>query len=78
MINAEKLTNEGLFDFSLTRISDELEEEFYAEGIALQQGPVVYINYAEWTDANPEGMYFGADLNDDGTIEDEYVVDDAR
>lgn len=78
LINAEKLSNEGLFDFSLTRITDELEEEFYAEGIALQQGAVVYINYADWTDANPQGMYFGVDLNDDGTIDDEYVVDDAR
>ena len=78
MINAEKLNNEGTFDFYLTRITDELEEEFAAEGIVLNQGAVVYVNYAEWTDANPQGMYFGVDLDDDGVIDDEYVVDDSQ
>ena len=78
LINAEKLNNEGTFDFYLTRITDELEEEFAAEGIVLNQGAVVYVNYAEWTDANPQGMYFGVDLDDDGVIDDEYVVDDAK
>ncbi|MBC7879418.1 MAG: hypothetical protein H7Y59_19795 [Anaerolineales bacterium] len=78
LINAEKLNNEGTFDFYLTRITDELDEEFAAEGILLNQGAVVYVNYAEWTDANPEGMYFGVDLDDDGVIDDEYVVDDSE
>lgn len=78
LINAEKLNNEGSFDFYLTRITDELEEEFAAEEILLNEGAVVYVNYAEWTDANPNGMYFGVDLNDDGTIDDEYVVDDTK
>ena len=78
LINAEKLNNEGTFDFYLTRITDELEEEFAAEGIVLNQGAVVYVNYAEWTDANPQGMYFGVDLDDDGVIDDEYVVDDSQ
>ena len=26
----------------------------------------------------PEGVYFGVDLDGDGTIDDEYVVDDAE
>ncbi len=78
LINAEKLNNEGFFDFYLTRITDEFEEEFAAEEIALQEGAIVYVNYAEWTDANPEGMYFGVDLDGDGSIDDEYVVDDTQ
>lgn len=77
LINTEKLNGEGAFNFYLTRITDEQEEDFYAEDIALQEGALVYINYAEWTDTNPEGMYFGVDLNGDGEIDDEYVVNDA-
>ena len=76
IINTEKLNGEGNFNFYLTRITDELEEEFSAEDIALKEGALVYINYAEWTNANPQGMYFGVDLNGDGQIDDEYVVDD--
>ncbi|MBK8780205.1 MAG: hypothetical protein IPO22_00040 [Anaerolineales bacterium] len=78
LINTEKLNGEGAFNFYLTRITDELEEEFTAEEIVLKEGALVYINYAEWTDANPEGMYFGVDLNGDGEIDDEYVVDDSQ
>ncbi len=78
LINTEKLNGEGAFNFYLTRITDELEEEFSAEEIALKEGALVYINYAEWTDANPEGMYFGVDLDGDGIIDDEYVVDDSQ
>ncbi len=78
LINTEKLSGEGSFNFYLTRITDELEEEFTAEEIALKEGALVYINYAEWTDANPEGMYFGVDLNGDGEIDDEYIVDDSQ
>ncbi len=78
LINAEKLNNEGNFDFYLTRITNELEEEFAAEGIALKEGATVYVNYAEWTDANPAGMYFGVDLDGDDVIDDEYVVDDSQ
>lgn len=78
LINTEQLNGEGSFNFYLTRITDEAEEEFYAEDIVLKQGALVYINYAEWTDANPEGIYFGVDLNGDGEIDEEYVVDDAR
>lgn len=78
LINTEKLNGEGAFNFYLTRITDTLEEEFSAEEIALKQGALVYINYAEWTDANPEGMYFGVDLNGDGVVDDEYVVDDSQ
>jgi hypothetical protein len=77
-VNAEKLSNEGSFDFYLTRITDEFEDEFSAEEIALQQGATVYVNYAEWTDANPEGMYFGIDLDGDDIIDEEYVVDDSQ
>jgi hypothetical protein len=78
IINTEKLNGEGKFNFYLTRITDSLEEQFSAEDIALQEGALVYINYAEWTDATPQGMYFGVDLNGDGTIDDEYVVDDSQ
>jgi len=78
LINTEKLTNEGDFAFYMTRITDELEEEFYAEGILLRAGAIVYINYAEWSDATPEGLYFGVDLDGDGEIDDEYVVDDSQ
>jgi hypothetical protein len=78
LINAEKLNNEGSFDFYLTRITDEVEDEFAAEEILLNEGAVVYVNYAEWTDANPEGMYFGVDLDGDGVVDDEYVVDDKQ
>jgi hypothetical protein len=78
LINTDKLTNEGDFAFYMTRITDEVEEEFYAEGIALKAGAMVYVNYAEWTDANPEGIYFGVDLDGDGNVDDEYVVDDSQ
>ena len=54
LINTEKLSNaEGTFNFYMTRLTAELEEEFSAEEIALQEGALVYINYAEWNDANP-------------------------
>jgi hypothetical protein len=78
LINTEKLNGEGSFDFYLTRITDDLEEEFSAEEITLTEGALVYVNYAEWTNANPNGMYFGVDLNGDATIDDEYVVEDSR
>ncbi len=78
LINTEQLNGEGSFNFYLTRITDELEEEFTTEEIILKEGALVYINYAEWTDANPEGMYFGVDLDGDGEIDDEYVVEDSQ
>lgn len=78
LINTEQLTGEGSFNFYLTRITDEAEEEFSAEDIVLQEGALIYVNYAEWTDSNPQGIYFGVDLNGDGEIDDEYVVDDAN
>ena len=78
LINAEKLNNEGSFDLYLTRITNELEDEYSAEGIALKEGATIYVNYAEWTDTNPTGMYFGVDLDGDDVIDDEYVVDDSQ
>jgi hypothetical protein len=78
LVNTEKLTNEGDFAFYMIRITEELEEEFYAEGILLRAGALVYINYAEWTDADPEGLYFGIDLDGDGEIDEEYVADDSE
>ena len=78
LINTEKLSGEGSFNFYLTRITDEEEEEFYAEDIILNEGALIYVNYAEWTDANPEGIYFGVDLDGDGEIDEEYVVDDSQ
>ena len=77
LINTEKLNGEGNFNFFMTRITDDYEEEFAAEEIILKEGALVYINYAEWSDANPEGIYFGVDLDGDGVIDDEYVVDDS-
>jgi hypothetical protein len=76
VINTEKLKGEGNFNFYMTRITDEYEDEFAAEDIILKEGALVYINYAEWSDANPEGIYFGIDLDGDSVIDDEYVVDD--
>jgi hypothetical protein len=78
LINTEKLNAEGSFDFYLTRITDQMEEEFAAEEIALKEGALVYVNYAEWTDANPQGIYFAVDLDGDGVMDDEYVVDDSQ
>jgi hypothetical protein len=78
LINTEQLNGEGSFNFYLTRITDEAEEEFYAEDIVLKEGALIYVNYAEWTDANPEGIYFGVDLDGDGEIDEEYVVDDTQ
>ncbi len=78
LINTEQLTGEGSFNFYLTRITDKAEEEFYAEDIVLKEGALVYVNYAEWKDANPEGIYFGVDLNGDGEVDEEYVIDDAQ
>ncbi len=78
LINTEKLNGEGSFNFYLTRITDEAEEEFYAEDIVLNEGALIYVNYAEWTDANPEGIYFGVDLDGDGEVDEEYVIDDAQ
>jgi hypothetical protein len=78
LINTEKLNGDGSFNFYLTRITDELEDEFYAEEITLQEGAIVYVNYAEWTDANPDGIYFGVDLDGDGVIDEEYVVADSQ
>ncbi len=78
LINTEKLSGEGSFNFYLTRITDEAEEEFYAEEIVLNEGALIYVNYAEWTDANPEGIYFGVDLDGDGEVDEEYVIDDAQ
>lgn len=78
LINTEQLNGEGTFNFYLTRITDEAEDEFYAEDIALKEGALVYINYAEWTEASPDGIYFGVDLNGDGVIDEEYAVDDTQ
>jgi hypothetical protein len=78
LINTEKLRSEGDFAFYMTRITDEEEEEFYAEGILLRAGAIVYINYADWTAANPAGLYFGVDLDGDGEIDEEYEVEDTR
>lgn len=76
LINTEKLNAEGEFNFYMTRISDETEDEFSAEEIILKEGALVYINYAEWTDDNPEGITFGIDHDGDGVIDEEYVADD--
>ncbi len=77
VINTEKLNNEGTFNFYMSRITDETDDEFSAEDIVLKEGSLVYVDYAEWTDDDPEGIYFGVDLNGDGTIDEKNLVNDA-
>ena len=40
-------------------------------------GAMVYINYAEWK-GNGSGITFGVDTNGDGTIDDEYALQDSK
>jgi hypothetical protein len=54
------------------------DEEFYAEGILLRAGATIYVNYAEWTDANSEGLYIDVDLDGDGEIDDVYDIYDSE
>ena len=77
LINTEKLTNEGLFNLVLTRITDEAEESFTAEDIALKAGAQIYIEYGKW-EGNGKGLYIGVDTNGDNVIDDEYEVTDAQ
>jgi len=76
-VNTEKMTGEGFFSFDMTRYTDEEEETFSAEEIALRAGAVVWINYAEWT-GNGTAVSFSVDTNGDGMIDDEYVVEDSE
>ncbi|PKN93278.1 MAG: hypothetical protein CVU44_10320 [Chloroflexi bacterium HGW-Chloroflexi-6] len=78
LIGTEKLTNEGDFALYIERFTDDDEEEFYAEGIMLQAGATIYVNYAEWTDATPEGLYIDVDLDGDGEPDDQYDVSDSE
>lgn len=78
LISAEKLKSEGDFALYLLRITDENDEEFYAEGIMLRAGATIYINYAEWTAADPEGLYIDVDLDGDGEIDDVYDIHDSE
>jgi len=77
IINTEKLKNEGQFSFSMTRYTDKDEETYTADNILLKAGAVVYINYAEWK-GNGSGITFGVDTNGDGTINDEYTMQDSK
>lgn len=77
LINTEKLTNEGLFNLVLTRITDEAEDSFTAEDIVLKAGSQVYIEYGKW-EGNGKGLYLGVDTNGDDTIDDEYELTDAQ
>lgn len=74
-VNTEKLTNEGKFAFEMTRYTEEEEETFYAEDIALRAGAIIAINYAEWT-GNGGAVTFEVDTNGDGEIDEEYVAED--
>lgn len=78
LISTEKLKGEGDFALYLLRITDEDDEEFYAEGIMLRAGATIYINYAEWTAADPEGLYIDIDLDGDGEIDDVYDIHDSE
>jgi hypothetical protein len=77
LINTEKLKNEGNFSFSMTRYTDQDEETYTADDIKLKAGALVYINYAEWK-GNGSGITFGVDTNGDGTIDDEYSMEDSK
>jgi hypothetical protein len=76
VINTEKLKNEGNFSFSMTRYTETDEETYTADHISLKAGAIVYINYAEWK-GNGSGLSFTVDTNGDGTIDDEYTMEDA-
>jgi hypothetical protein len=78
LISTEKLKGEGDFALYLLRITDEDDEEFYAEGIMLRAGATIYINYAEWTSDDPEGLYIDVDLDGDGEIDDVYDIHDSE
>jgi hypothetical protein len=78
LISTEKLKSEGDFALYLLRITDEDDEEFYAEGIMLRAGATIYINYAEWTADDPEGLYIDVDLDGDGEIDDVYDIHDSE
>ena len=75
IINAEKLTNQGLFNLTLTRIDDEAENEFYADNLVLKAGSILYIDFAEWK-GDGSGLKIGVDLNGDGEIDETYEAED--
>ncbi len=75
LVNATELKNEGTFNLALTRITDEEEESFTADEIALKSTSVVYVEYGKWQ-GNGKGLYLGVDTNGDGVIEDEYEIQD--
>ena len=77
-ILAERLTNDGVFSFVMNRVTREADEAFYAEGIQLRAGAQVFIDFADWQQDKPEGLYFGVDLDGDDVIDDEYTVDNAK
>ncbi len=77
-ILAERLTNDGLFNFVMNRVTGEADEEFYAEGIQLRAGAQVFIDFADWQHDKPDGLYFGVDLNGDDVIDEEYTVNNAK
>jgi hypothetical protein len=75
---AEALTGDGTFNFVMNRVTDETDEEFYAEDITLKAGSQVFIDFADWQDNKPDGLYFGVDLDGDDQIDEEYTVNDAQ
>lgn len=77
-ILAERLTSDGVFNFVMNRITDEVDEAFYAEDIQLKAGAQVFIDFADWQLDKPEGLYFGVDLDGDDMIDEEYTVDSSR
>ncbi len=78
VILADRLTSDGSFNFVMNRVTDEEDEEFYAEDIRLKAGAQVFIDFADWQKDKPEGLYFGVDLNGDDVIDEEYSVDSAK
>ncbi|MFN8414594.1 MAG: hypothetical protein U0Z26_19610 [Anaerolineales bacterium] len=76
IINTEKLNGEGNFNFYPYLHHRQTGRRIFSRRYCPLKKVLVCTNYAEWTNANPQGMYFGVDLNGDGQIDDEYVVDD--
>lgn len=75
VINADKLTNSGTFKLAMTRYSDDSEQTFYTDDLALQAGAIIYISYADWTEQSA-GLIVEVDADGDGVIDETYTADD--
>lgn len=74
VINADKLLNSGTFNLAMTRYSDESEQTFYTDELALQAGAIIYISYADWTEQSA-GLVIEVDTDGDGVMDETYTAD---